>query len=348
MRYLFVVIENRPAKLALTLKLLRDEYPGCSLWPESEQNTVKSWLDAWKRVFELKTDGWHSDKDARCVLIVDLALDRSDRDFGVGISELKECQPALGADFVLVVSTIYADAARRELSGVADAVLSSRRIVAGRDRDRSKVLRAVIDQAVAVWEKKSGKESSVQGRRVILADSPAARRVDAALGREAIDELGQKVGFGWDQMRAAVLSGGYSGAYLLRLTGTEQGTERQVVCKVTREKDSLTKELEAWKKAVEAYGRFAGLIPPYRDTEPAEVVDDIWYIVMAAVPGPTLELALVSLQADKGETRLLARSKVNSKSASINLRSLCAQFLRELRRRTLRHRCGSARTMSTA
>jgi len=135
-------------------------------------------------------------------------------------------------------------------------------------------------------------------------DSVEARRAALAFGPGGLEAMAQQVGRDWTTLSIRVLTGGYSGAFVVEVRGNQAGTQRAVVCKAARDEKGLRDEVDSWRKAAESYAGVFGLLPPLVDTNLHAVqmarTECMWYMVQALVPGSTLEDELLAAVGNGG------------------------------------------------
>ncbi|KAA0675752.1 hypothetical protein DS843_30215 [Roseomonas genomospecies 6] len=88
---------------------------------------------------------------------------------------------------------------------------------------------------------------------------------------------------GWPAMRVEALTGGYSGAYVVRFI--EESGKQELVVKLSKDKTLLQEEARKWQDAV-ASTAFNGIL---NNAFNVKEIGGISYMVMASARGPTLE-----------------------------------------------------------
>jgi hypothetical protein len=233
--------------------------------------------------------------------LLDLALDKDDTLYEEGIGQIKKNAQNL-EKYICVLFTLWSDQARRSLYGhVADAVIDANSLGNAGDREDSgrsaRVLDYYLQAAAESWTKRTGRKPSVPREDYRITDSPGARAVNAALPQYGINYLVRTEARTWTHVTVRALTGGFSGAHLLRIDGSDDNAPRSVVCKIAREKTLLEQEIKRAREAMRAYQNNLGPPPPYLNALPNEIGDGVaWYIVQAAVPGDSVEAIIAGAE----------------------------------------------------
>jgi CheY-like chemotaxis protein len=294
----FIVIENKPhvayvrAQLLVTLGYSRDR-----IWPPVDTQVVKSWDEALNAIFSLRSQGWDP-KDCECYLLCDLALDDANVSTEEGIAQLYNTREQL-RDYIVIAVTGYAGRAYRLLGSGADQVLDSSMLEGPSGKH---VLHLTLQSARNTWALRTSREIIPIPAPYTMPDSPGVRALLAAVPKEVITLLAKLECPGWTDMTIHALTGGYSGAHIIRIEGRDDEAPRSVICKITRRSEVLAAEAERTKRALESYKIYVGRIAPYVEMTPKALLSEGWYSVQSSVPGETLERALLS--ADDGDGRV--------------------------------------------
>jgi hypothetical protein len=292
----FVIINNRTANVALIRKLLSSlDYDSSRIWPGDDTTVVTSWQSAFDRLVKLKPQGFDPSA-SECFLLLDLALDTNDKQYEEGIGQIHTRADNL-EPYVCVLFTLWSSPARKRLfgtiaDGVIDATSFGQSVTGQVDSGRSaRILDYHLQSAVEAWTKRTGRRPSVPRENHLITDSPGARALNAALSQQGINYLIQAEAKLWSHVSVIALTGGFSGAHLLRIDGSDHNSPRSVVCKVvSRDRTPLDREMKRVREAMRSYQNSLGPPPAYLNSAPKEIGDgDAWYIVQATVPGETLE-----------------------------------------------------------
>lgn len=301
-RLKFVVIENSKETLYDIVDILKkakfDGFEVVEIWPSVDiQNSLfTSWDSAWEKIADLRHIGF--DPDRSCViLLLDIALGRKTQAIEEGVAAIRRrLNKPNFEEFVKIAVTDYAPNAKALLDYGLDHVIFKDNLIGfssgmGSSRRRSvEFLEFSIRNALVRWRARTGRIVDIPANRnVRLLDSPGARRVEIGLGREALDLLASRIAADWDGVEFDVLSGGYSGAFLLR--ASDSHGSHQVVCKIGNSHAVLKQEVECWKLML-ATPAFANLAVQM-DSEIYPLIDDIEFIKQASIIGPTFEDAVL-------------------------------------------------------
>jgi hypothetical protein len=293
----FIIVDNRSFYVEqLRQILLRLGHDPAAIWPP-ENTTFTDWDNVLTHLVRLEGGGEFDPRRHCCVLFLDLALDAKEKTFAEGVARITRHSTTTLDSFAKIVFTLYPTRAG-DLNDKVDAILDKKDIESGEVRAAALAVRRAISRATKAWESRTRRQAPLFAAKPWhLKDSPSARRADAGLGADIIAELVDQEAGGWSGVTVSALGGGYSGSYLLKIDGQENGAPRSVMCKVARDKRILDAEIQCWRRAVATYEAFVGLIPPFASTEIKTVgaEREAWYIVQSSVPGLTLEASVLSL-----------------------------------------------------
>lgn len=273
-----------------------------NIWPNDETPETEATFHDWGTVFGRLTatgrNGW--DPRSHCVVaFLDLALDDQDHAWDVGMLRIREQFNNLLRNYVVVVLSQFGMQARNELRDSCDAVLDRTKLRSTKAEGPKEAIESTLRDAIASWERRLNRKAPALGRslsNVFLNDSPALRRLEAAIGAETIRHISSIVAQTSDRIDVSAASGGYSGAFVVKLDWASIDGNRSVVLKLAKDRRLLEDEVDAWRKMATAYEAFVGLIPPLVDPAPHECrtdIDAVWYVVQSRVPGPTFEEAIL-------------------------------------------------------
>lgn len=289
----FIIIDDQDHEVALTKKYLeRLQHPKESIWP-AEYNTFNNWTDVPKQLRKLAGQGFNPETEC-CVLFLDLVLGDDESLLAEGVKRVKQWASTLLESYVIILHTRFAGAASG-MHGDVDGILD--KYTESADRDAVvQSMRGAISAAVRHWSERTKRVAPELPRTCWqMPDSPASRRAEAGLGRELIGDLVDQVAIRWENIQVDVLAGGYSGAFVLKIDGTEAGVTRSAICKVSRDAKVLDEEVNAFKRASTEYHLFEGMLPPMVDTRVQQVLtaSNAYFLVQSTVPGETLEKHLL-------------------------------------------------------
>lgn len=294
----FIIIENKPHIAYVRAQLLHNlGHPRDRIWPPLDTQVVKSWDEALSAIFSLRSQGWDP-KDCECYLLCDLALDDANVSTEEGIAQLHNAREQL-RDYIVIAVTGYAGRAYRLLGSGADQVLDSSMLEGPSGKH---VLHLTLQRARNTWAVRTSREIIPIPAPYTLPDSPGVRALLAAMPKEVITLLTELECSRWTDVTIHALTGGYSGAHIIRIEGRDDAAPRSVICKITRRSEVLAAEADRTKLALESYAIYVGRIAPYVQMTPKALLSEGWYSVQSAVPGDTLERALLS--ADDGDARV--------------------------------------------
>jgi hypothetical protein len=131
-----------------------------------------------------------------------------------------------------------------------------RKIELDEKKTREGQLRLVKAVVRATFGRGSVLEQDGLGQRSIE-DSPTLRQVQAGLGETGLEEILDREAAGWESVTVRALSGGYSGAYVLLLSGRCAGVPQEVVIKAARDRMLLDLELKARETHLGRLGELA-------------------------------------------------------------------------------------------
>jgi hypothetical protein len=291
----FIIINNRADKIALIRSLLTKlDYDPERIWPPSDTTVYTKWPTVFELLVRLKPKGFDP-SGTECFLMLDLALDANDQLYEDGIGQISTNADNL-EPYICILFTLWSPAARRKLYGtVADGVIDAGSFgntgVGQTDSGRSaRVLDFYLQSAVEAWTKRTNRKPSAPREDVLIIDSPGARAVSAALPQYGINYLVRTEARNWSHVTVRALTGGFSGAHLLRIDGEEDSAPRSVVCKISRARTPLDQEMKRMQEAMKSYAASLGPLPAYINSTPKEIGDGVaWYIVQAMVPGESVE-----------------------------------------------------------
>jgi len=297
----FVILDNHSYVVPVMKSLLRQlGYESKDIWPDTAR-IFNDWTSVFDELASLQNQGWDPEQQC-CVLLLDLALDDHDNSYSEGLARISQVATTLLEHYVKIVHTLYPTQIDSEFKRTSIDAVIDKRDTQNKDSRAGKIaLRTGISVALRNWEKRTGREAPNPPRfRWRLVDSPSARRAEAALGYEGVSELAERLAERWSDVLVTVLTGGYSGSYLLKVEGREGASRRSVVCKIAREREMLEQEIDSWKMAASNYNTFIGLIPPVVESQIQRLGTrgDAWFIVQSTVPGHTLEDAVKQASVD--------------------------------------------------
>jgi hypothetical protein len=290
----FVIVDNQSVNVVLLRSLLEKLWPSSPIWPK-DNSTFNNWPAALQKLIELRREEWDPEQDC-CVVFYDLALDEGNADFNTGVQQLETYIDTAMLHYVNIIFSLYAVDVPPSLRDLVDAVMDRRQLKDGKKQEK---LKEVVRAAVRKWEARTSRRASISFvGQVTIVDSPEARRAQVALGSDGIVQMASEVAEEWTETKVRVLTGGYSGAFVIQVDGLQQNVHKSVICKAARDRQALREEVNGWKKAAGAYESQYELIPPFVQTSAKTIgsseVDRFAYIVQSTVPGPTLERAVLS------------------------------------------------------
>lgn len=256
-------------------------YSKNDIWPK-EYNTVEKWDKVWSTLIDEINQKRIRDDDC-VILFLDLGLGEHSSDIETGVQQILEGRDNhLFAKFVWI---IYSNNAfKPDFSRKVDALIYKSELQDRRgDATNIEKLKLRIRDALQAWERRTGKlaPSTPIGSKVTIdVSTPAGCSLVADLGQDRIEALKRN---GWPSMRVEALTGGYSGAYVVRFI--EEGGNQELVAKISKDNSTLLEELENWKQAV-ASTVFNGILNSAFDVEE---IDGLSCMVMASAQGRTLE-----------------------------------------------------------
>ena len=279
----FIIIEDHPVALqSLRAFLTEAGYAGDTIWPMGAQPTFETWTEVEAKLVALQNDGWSPERDC-CVLLVDLAL--ADAPASRGIEVIAASFSGFYRHYVIVAYS--QSGANVKGNRHFDGYIHKQDV--GQDpRDDAQKVKRAVERAIQKWSARTRRDPpSLPEVRHRLDDSPAARLAEVALGPSSIDYRISTLSTGWTGVSARALTGGLSGAFVLRI----DGAGRSVICKVAKEDNVLQRELAAWRFARET----TAATHLMSDLQPPQVIpgDAAYYMTLATVPGVTLEQALI-------------------------------------------------------
>lgn len=295
MRHQFIIIDNQTYTVPVIKKLLRQlGYEIQGIWPDSSK-AFTNWDSVFDEIEALKNQGWDPEKEC-CILFLDLALNDRNDSFNEGLARIAGLANTFLDPYVKIIHTLYPTQLSTEFrADYIDGIIDKSDTQNKDSRAAKNALRRTLMTALKHWEKRTDRSAPESPKfQWRLTDSPSARRAEAALTYEGITELVEQLAERWSNVEVSVLTGGYSGSYLLKVEGKEGSAPRSVVCKIARDRNVLEQELESWKKAASSYKQFVGLISPVLEPHPQHlgIKGDAWFVVQSTVPGLTLEESL--------------------------------------------------------
>ena len=304
-----VIIINNQKKLVEHVRklLIKADYDPECVWP-GDATVFSDWDTAFNKLVSLQSQGFNPEK-TECFLLLDLALDDKNRDFKEGIGEITGNSNLLN-DYIKVALTVWASDARKGLGSSVDGVIQETFTELEDHARASRMLDCALQNASEVWSERTKRKLTAPRPNYFVMESPGGRAVQAALSQIGINFLVQEeaVSKGWTNVKVRSLTGGFSGAHLVKIEGDDDGTPVSIVCKVSRDRRSLEREIERIGRAMESYEIFASyLVPP--KSPPKEVgTDDAWYIVQATAPGHSIEnLISASEEIDEPQLEMLVK-----------------------------------------
>jgi hypothetical protein len=298
----FIIIDNLVAGVvSIGSQLVTLGYDADRIWPDISATppaaTVHSWNEAVETVLSLQSSGWDP-KASQIFIIADLALDIDNRSTAEGIAALVEHARMSLRDYVFVVVTLYSYQAEDRLASSVDHIMD-RSLLQGPPETACDSLKHALTIAAESWSTRTGRGARTEPG-IALTDSPGARTATAVMGRHLLRLLVQRVAEGWTDVGVEVLTGGYSGSFVLKIDGAKGRSRRGVVCKISRDKESIVKESGRWRDAgsSELYARFVATasVPDVQTLGRSE----LWYIVLSKLPGDTLERRLLAAPHEAG------------------------------------------------
>ena len=268
-------IGNSHEQLVLNLEELYPP-PTTTVCPELDR-PCRTWKDARKLINKLP-------KNEELIILMDLALEGED-DPSIGIDCCKTVR-LQRKDAIMIAVTSHAKwLERHEIQDhVFDDVIDKGQHDMKRGENLQKLLYKTIEDARC---KRAGTVNST-ATAVDIRDTLGMRLAQAALGSEVLQELIGKVTVGWHDCVAQTLTSGFSGSYLLELTGTNGGQPAKLVLKVATKRAILDEEATAPNRNAAHLHRFAGKISPAISGVEQLDGQDVFFCIQAKVPGVTL------------------------------------------------------------
>lgn len=306
MSYRVIIIDDSFEHIIHIRELLhharvKDSIGEIKVWPEGDRKRVfTDWDKAWEAILQLRNTGYDP-RQLPCILLLDVALGRESKDIQEGIEAIKKrAKNPLFDRYVTIAVTSHQPAAREGLVGIVDGIIYKNQLLeAGPDSDRPvEDLIFGLQDALRAWTKRTGSHvtPASQGYSFRIVDSAAARRLEASVGRKGIGQLMARVGRGWGgDLAVEALSGGYSGAYLIRAKANDGA--RQLVIKLARERKVLEEELVRWQELL-SYPIFSEFMIPFHDTNIHDIDHDLYYMTIESIVGNTLESEILSDEHD--------------------------------------------------
>ena len=247
----FFIADNMAAQLTTLQWHLGRAYPGCAIWPEDDEP-----LSAWHDVTEaLRT---YTDDAPDLVVILDLGLESETmQSVRAGVDQAFQLRN-LRPHAVFVAYTQWPELAedlprfKETFDGLID-----KQVLGGYDTaDEQEVyIRATID---GVLRRRAGYRPSYK-----LKDSLGVRLAAAALGAEGLDALVEEVGHGWKDVEIAALTSGHSGAFVLVVSGTDEGSQQRIIVKCARDRETIESEAEGFNKYLGELGPLGEVLVPF-------------------------------------------------------------------------------------
>jgi len=287
-----IIIDNKSNFVEQTRKLLlKLGFEEDQVWPPTN-DVFTNWDAVLLKLDALKRTGFDP-RQKQCYLLLDLALDEHNNTYNEGLGQIRSSRAIL-EDYVLVALTVWADPARKELMGTyIDGVIERTQT---QDGDAGVLaLKYGLEIALDKWARRTSRKPVKLGLDWFVADSPGARSLLSALSQHAVNKIvGQEAG-SWSGVEIDALTGGHSGGHILRIRGFSDRTPVSVVCKISRDKESLEDEIERSRRAA-ATRVFVGVMAAYQTHIPKDIGEgNFSYIVQADVAGKSVEEVLTQV-----------------------------------------------------
>lgn len=274
----FYIVDDEPNHIASLESVLREAFPNCE---------VEKWTgNSWPKAIVWITHNVPNENES--VLLLDISLAGpvdlveeglrnaqhvSMRSPKVTLLAYSQYRPRAEAD------TRY----RAIFCGAVDKQRLFPHLDFGRRAEAVAYVRSAILEAVA--------PDSLFDER-ILVDSYAMRLLNAAFRRASLAELLGAVARDFNNLQVVALTGGYSGAFLLSISGDKEGRAQNVVVKMSRDRKTLEEELTALADHMSELGPLQGcLVTTGREIRPLPS-GDVFYFSQAHVPGDDVLSAL--------------------------------------------------------
>ncbi|MCK6682739.1 MAG: aminoglycoside phosphotransferase family protein [Thermoanaerobaculia bacterium] len=246
----FLVFDDQREEVERLVRLLAEAFPGAEVWPRFENPIVfRSWEEIDKAV-DKEPD------DAGTVAFFDLAIMGAKEKPQYPAASLGRARVKLvrkrRPKWTLIRFTRFAT--DQEDGDGTNGLL--RKIELDEKQTQEGQLRLV--KAVVRAASTAGSVLALDSLcQRSIEDSPALRQVQAGLGPGGLDEILDREAPGWEAVTVRALSGGYSGAYVLLLSGDCAGVPQEVVIKAARDRMLLDLELKARETHLGRLGELA-------------------------------------------------------------------------------------------
>lgn len=307
----FIIIDDQTESVTYLKKLLGTlDWTNVAVWPGDSvgQKTFNDWDKAFEKIARLKENpDWDPETNC-CVLVLDVALGEKAVHILGGIDAINRRLSTPHFDsYVKVILTRYEPmVARNAVRDGIDAILEKEiifsRIAGGAPVEN---LKLGIEEAIRNWSRRTGRDTPISpnDRHVKLLDSPPMRLMEAALGRTIVDGVVNHVARDWGEVSVDALSGGYSGAFLARIT--DASGNRQIVCKLSKNQQLIDEEFSKWNRLF-AYPVYQGFVMPMAKPEFLSTFGQVHFLQQASLTGATLESTLLEEIARPSEAKLVS------------------------------------------
>ena len=237
----FIVIDNSEIEVTSMTKLLRSAFPRATVLPTLELKRYRT-FDDWDEVLVYL----RGLPDIPTVVLFDLALGTTE-DYDDVLRGMRKCEyiHTIFPDWRFLAYSRYSSRARSERTfddtfcgyidkGDLDAVQDS-------NEERVRFVEDAISRAI----RRSLQSEDLIPKHINIVDSLGMRLVRAAFGDAVISEIVDRECKGWVKGAVVSLTSGFSGAFILSLTGCSDNGKESLILKVARSAATIEKEMQA-------------------------------------------------------------------------------------------------------
>lgn len=233
-----LVIENNSLQLAAIIHDLKQIYPNAHIHPPPERS-----INGTDEAQELLKEFLESDT-SETVVMLDLDLVAKE---GGQIQSGISLAPWIRAHFptaVIVVFSIWWDRVRQrdDRKSLFDGAIDKTKLDPDKNEERLLLIKQGIQDAILHSKARRGvgTESSF-----LLLDSLGTRIIQIALGHDVFLSILNRVAPDWTDRTIKALTTGHSGAFIIEISGSENGNPKQIIVKCARDRATIEREIAA-------------------------------------------------------------------------------------------------------
>lgn len=245
-----VVVDDNLSELVRLVDLIKEVFPSAVVLPKLEEPKTFS---RWDEVLPYVRS---APEGVPTILCLDLSL--GEQDYSDAMRGLREAVSirAMRHNWILIAYTRFGTRISSEPLYIEhfDGLIEKANIDSKNRKQRLDYVRKSVEAAI---RKKTNTEDVLPPGMAVV-DSMGMRVFRAAFGDSAIAEIARNEASQWEDVRLEALTSGHSGAFMLSISGSNNGGGHSLVLKVARDEKTIEQEIRAQQRFLGQLGPLAG------------------------------------------------------------------------------------------